>query len=123
MDFPGSLHNHTHRSNFCLRDCIIKEEDLINYAVELGHEVVAITDHETISAAVVVEKIYKKIKEKNIPLKVIMGNEIYLCRDDLTNNNFDSITILFFWHEIRLVFSNFVNYPQELGIEVIWLKD
>ena len=40
--FPGSLHNHTQYSNLRLRDCIIKEEDLIKYAVELGHEVIGI---------------------------------------------------------------------------------
>ena len=46
--YPGSLHNHTQYSNLRLRDCIIKEDDLIKYAVELGHEVVAITDHEAV---------------------------------------------------------------------------
>ena len=86
--YPGSLHNHTQMSNFRLRDCIIKEEDLVNRAVELGHSVLAINDHETIASAVRVEKIYKKIKEKEIPLKIIMGNEIYLCRDGLNADNF-----------------------------------
>ena len=62
--YPGSLHNHTQYSNARLRDCIIKEGDLLNYAVELGHEVVAITDHESVMNAVKVEKAYKKIKEK-----------------------------------------------------------
>jgi DNA polymerase-3 subunit alpha len=75
-------------SNFRIRDCIIKEEDLINRAIELNHSVLAITDHETVASAVRVEKLYKKIKEKNIPLKIIMGNEIYLCRDGLNNENY-----------------------------------
>lgn len=88
MNYPGSLHNHTQMSNFRLRDCIIKEQDLVNRAIELGHSVLAITDHETIASAVRVEKIYKKIKENNIPLKIIMGNEIYLCRDGLNGQNF-----------------------------------
>ena len=86
--YPGSLHNHTQYSNARLRDCIIKETDLLNYAVELGHEVVAITDHESIMNAVKVEKAYKKIKEKNPDFKVIFGNEIYLCRNGLNNENF-----------------------------------
>jgi DNA polymerase-3 subunit alpha len=88
MNYPGSLHNHTQMSNFRIRDCIIKEEDLINKAIELNHSVIAVTDHETIASAVRVEKIYNKIKEKNIPLKVIIGNEIYLCRDGLNNENY-----------------------------------
>jgi DNA polymerase-3 subunit alpha len=75
-------------SNLRIRDCIVKEEDLINRAIELNHSVLAVTDHETIASAVRIEKLYNKVKEKNIPLKVIMGNEIYLCRDGLNNENF-----------------------------------
>ena len=86
--YPGSLHNHTQYSNARLRDCIIKEDELLGYAVELGHEVVAITDHESIMNAVKVGKAYKKIKEKNPDFKVIFGNEIYLCRNGLNNENF-----------------------------------
>lgn len=81
--------NHTQYSNLRLRDCIIKEEDLIKYAIELGHEVVGITDHEAICNAVKVEKIYKKIKEDHPNFKVILGNEIYLCRNGLNANNFN----------------------------------
>ena len=88
--YPGSLHNHTQYSNARLRDCIIKEDALIKYALELGHEVVAITDHESVMNAVKVEKVYKKIKEKNPDFKVIFGNEIYLCRNGLNADNFVS---------------------------------
>ena len=88
--YPGSLHNHTQYSNARLRDCIIKEEDLISYAIELGHEVVAITDHESVMNAVKVEKIYKKIKKDHPDFKVIFGNEIYLCRNGLNAQNFDA---------------------------------
>lgn len=81
--------NHTQYSNLRLRDCIIKEKDLIEYAVELGHEVVAITDHEAVCNAVKVEKIYKKIKKDHPDFKVILGNEIYLCRNGLNAGNFN----------------------------------
>lgn len=87
--YPGSLHNHTDYSNLRLRDCINKTEDLINYAIELGHEVIAITDHETVSNAVKVEKYYKKIKKDHPDFKVILGNEIYLCRNGLNAENFN----------------------------------
>lgn len=87
--FYGSLHNHTEYSNLRLRDCIIKGEDLINYAIELGHEVVGITDHEAVCNAVKIEKIYKKVKEKNPNFKVILGNEIYLVRNGLNAENFN----------------------------------
>ena len=88
ITYPGSLHNHTMYSNLRLRDCIIRENELINYALELGHEVVAITDHESISNAIKVEKYYKKIKKENPNFKVILGNEIYLCRNGLNSQNF-----------------------------------
>ena len=89
LKYPGSLHNHTQYSNARLRDCIIKETDLLDYALELGHEVVAITDHDSIMNAVKVSKYYKKLKEKNPDFKVILGNEIYLCRNGLNNDNFN----------------------------------
>jgi len=88
LSYPGSLHNHLDWSNERLRDCIIKTEDLINYAIELGHQVVAITDHETVSGAVRAEKYYQKIKEKNPDFKLILGNEIYLCRNGLNASNY-----------------------------------
>lgn len=88
LEYPGSLHCHTQYSNLRLRDCIIKENELIDYAIELNHEVVAITDHESISNHIKIEKYYKKIKDKNPNFKVIRGNEIYLCRNGLNAQNF-----------------------------------
>lgn len=86
--YPGSLHNHTDYSNLRLRDSINKIEDLLNYADELNQEVIAITEHETISNAIKVEEAYNKLKKKGSKLKVILGNEIYLCRDGLNKDNF-----------------------------------
>lgn len=87
--YPGSLHNHTEYSNLRLRDCIVRIKELIEYAGELGHEVIAFTEHETISNAIQIENEYNKVKDKYPNLKVIKGNEIYLCRDDLNSDNFD----------------------------------
>lgn len=88
LKYPGSLHNHTHTSNLRLRDCIIRENELIDYAIELGHEVVAFTEHDSVSNVIKIEKYYKKIKEKNPNFKVILGNEIYLCRNGLSKETF-----------------------------------
>lgn len=71
-----------------LRDSINKIDELISYANEIGHEVIAITEHDTVSNYVKIEKAYKKIKEKNPNFKIIRGNEIYLCRDGLNQDNF-----------------------------------
>ena len=81
--------NHTQYSNIRLRDCIIKEEDLINKAIKLGHKAVAITDHESISVWVNAEKYYNKIKKEHPDFKLIRGNEIYLCRNGLNGQNFN----------------------------------
>ena len=89
IKFPGSIHCHTDYSNLRLRDCISKVEDLLWYAAELGHEVVGITDHESISCHIKAEKIYKKVKEKYPNFKLIRGNEIYLVRNGLNVNNFN----------------------------------
>ena len=73
-----------------MRDCIIKENDLIDYAIKLGHKAVAITDHECISNSIKVQKYYNKVKKDNPDFKVILGNEIYLVRNGLNNDNFVS---------------------------------
>lgn len=88
IEYIGSLHNHTDYSNLYLRDSINTIGGLIDTAIALGHKVIAITEHETVSNAIKIEKYYNKIKEKHPDFKVIRGNEIYLCRDGLTKDNF-----------------------------------
>ena len=72
MNYPGSLHNHSDYSNLRLRDCINKLDDLFGYAGELGHEVVALTDHESISGGVKAQKIATKLK--SVPTRVARNN-------------------------------------------------
>ena len=96
LKFPGSLHNHTDFSNFRLRDSINTVEGLTDYAIELGHRVVAITEHDTIASAIRAEKYYKKIKEKNPDFKLIRGNEIYLVRNGLNSQNYKKETDRYF---------------------------
>lgn len=88
MEFPGTLHAHTHYSNVRLRDCIIKEKDLIDTAIKLGNKVVAITDHDCLSGHLKALSYYREIKEKNPDFKLILGNEIYLCRNGLNAETF-----------------------------------
>lgn len=71
-------HNHTHMSNFRLLDCIIKPTDLIDRAIQLGLSGIAITDHETLSAHMEVNKYAKKIRETHPDFTIALGNEIYL---------------------------------------------
>ena len=81
-----SLHNHTEYSNLRLLDCINKVEDLIQYAHDIGLYGMAITDHEALSAHIKALKYYNqkcKDEESWKQFKLILGNEIYLCRDGL----------------------------------------
>lgn len=77
--YPGSLHNHTEYSNLRIRDCIIKVDQAMSYAEELGHELIAFTDHDFVGTWIKIEK----EAQKHPNLKVIYGNEIYLCRNGL----------------------------------------
>ena len=86
IQYPGNLHSHTEYSNLRLRDCIIKIEDAMTYAEALGHTVIAFTDHETVSSWMKIEKAAKKHPN----LKVLRGNEIYLVRNGLNADNYDS---------------------------------
>lgn len=101
IKYPGSLHNHSDYSNIRLRDSIISINDMIDYAIELGHSTVAITDHECISGHLKAQLHYEKVKEKNPNFKLILGNEIYLCRNGLSKDTYTSGTDRF-WHFILL---------------------
>lgn len=88
-EFYGSIHNHTDRSNFRLRDSTNKLQDLCEYAVELGHNFIAITDHETISTAISCQDVEAEIRKTHPDFKIIRGNEIYLCRNGLSKENYE----------------------------------
>lgn len=78
----ASLHNHTCYSNVKLIDSINTVEGLMDYAYELGLPAVALTDHECLTAHIRAIKYHKKkYADKN--LKLILGNEIYITREDL----------------------------------------
>jgi len=88
-EFYGSIHNHTDRSNFRLRDSTNRLEELCWYAAkDLGHNFIAITDHETIATAIDCQKVEKKIRQEFPDFKIIRGNEIYLCRNGLNKENY-----------------------------------
>ena len=98
-------------------DCIIKEDKLIDYALELGLTGVAITDHESVSGYIKALKYMKSLKSKAKKIletepndewanqvknfKLVLGNEIYLCRDNLSAKNFIKGEDKF-WHFILL---------------------
>ena len=81
----ASLHNHTEFSNLKLVDSINKIEELIQYAADLNLAGIAITDHDCVGGHVRAWNYYNSMAEEvRNRFKLILGNEIYLCRSDLT---------------------------------------
>ncbi len=71
-------HTHTEYSNLRLLDCINRPDVLIKTAKELGLSGLAITDHETLSSHMTVNKIAKAMQETDPDFTIALGNEIYL---------------------------------------------
>jgi DNA polymerase-3 subunit alpha len=72
-------------------DAIIKPKQLIDKAIELGFKGVAITDHESLSGAIKANAYAQEVQDK---IKVVLGNEIYLCPDRTKGQRY--------WHFILL---------------------
>lgn len=73
-------------------DAINKLEPTIQYAFDLGLNGMAITDHESLSGHIkALQFINKKKKEDEQwkDFKLILGNEIYLCRNGLNESNYE----------------------------------
>lgn len=82
------LHNHSDAS---LLDGLSRVHDIVDRAIELGHEAIAITDHGNLFNA---WEFYKIAKEKGI--KPIIGVEAYVCKDikDRSTRKQNHITLL-----------------------------
>lgn len=89
MNSYTSLHCHLDYSNASLGfpDAMIKYNELIDTAYELGLRAVSITDHECISSHIKALQYFEN-KEMDRDFKLILGNEIYLVseKDDWYRN-------------------------------------
>lgn len=85
----ANLHSHTDYSNTRLIDSIIKIPTLIDTSHSLGLCAVACTDHEFLGGHLKALEYLKKKQSENPNdetwqnFKVVLGNEIYLCRNGL----------------------------------------
>lgn len=104
-----SIHNHTHYSNLRLIDAINTEETLIDRAFELGLKGVAITDHETVSGHVKALNYFNKKYADQKDFKLILGNEIYLARSDLTSETHEKAEK---FHHLVLLAKDKVGHRQ-----------
>jgi len=117
LQYTGSVHNHTEYSNLRLRDCIIKPESLVQRAIELQHKVVAFTDHETVASWMKIEKLIDKYPD----IKILRGNEIYLCRDGLNAQNYNRETDRYY-HFI-LIAKDLIGAKQIMEISTrAWMR-
>ena len=119
-----SLHNHSEYSNMKIIDSINRLNRMIDYAWDLGLSGLAETEHDCLSGTLQALDLYRaKLKtewlkihpdktEKEIPsypemsqeldFKVILGNEIYLSEEGLTETQMDGQHSAHFWHLILL---------------------
>ncbi|MFH1385965.1 MAG: PHP domain-containing protein, partial [Patescibacteria group bacterium] len=70
-------HLHVH-SHYSLLDGLPKIDELIDRAIELGMDSLALTDHGSLYGAV---EFYKKARDKGI--KPIIGSEMYVAPERL----------------------------------------
>ena len=88
----ANLHSHTDYSNTRLIDSIIKVPTLIDTSHSLGLCAVACTDHEFLGGHLKALEYLKKKQSENPNdetwqnFKVVLGNEIYLCRNGLNKD-------------------------------------
>ena len=117
-----SIHNHTEFSNIKVIDSINRAPELIDYAWELNLGGLAITEHDCLSGVIKLIEAYRKKLDKeweaaypdkenvhdyeqmskDLDFKVIIGNEIYLSEEDLSEKCMDGKHPVHFWHLILL---------------------
>ena len=78
----ANLHGHSDFSNLRFLDSVIKVDEMIDSAFELGYSAVAITDHESLSGHVKAVNYLQANKDKFKDFKVILGNESYLVSEE-----------------------------------------
>ena len=78
MEKYFNCHNHTHYSNIRLLDSIIRPENLIDRAIELGLSGIAITDHECVSSHIKILKYVENLRANNPDSNLANGNELHL---------------------------------------------
>ena len=117
----GLLHAHSENSNVKIIDSTNRFDRMVNYAWELGMGGLAMTEHDCLSGTLYALDVYRdKLKKewsnkypevefpgyeaasKDLDFKVILGNEIYLSEEGLTEACMDGHHPAHFWHLILL---------------------
>lgn len=128
-DYLG-CHNHTEYSNLKIIDSTNRSERMIDYAWDIGLSGLVFTDHDCLSGTLKELDEYRaKLKKewsalypekefpgyeaasKELDFKVILGNEIYLSEEGLTEAEMDGNHPVHFWHLI-LIAKDAVGFRQ-----------
>lgn len=115
------LHAHSEYSNIKIIDSTNRFDRMVNYAWDLGMSGLAMTEHDCLSGTLFALDVYRdKLKKewekahpdipfpgyveaaKEFNFKVILGNEIYLSEEGLTEKQMDGAHPAHFWHLILL---------------------
>lgn len=97
MNNPFLIHNHSDYSNLKLRDSTNSISDMLEYSLELGLPGIALTDHESLSGHVKVDKYIKDNQDRFKDFTVAYGNEIYLVdKEDMESKKENNERINFF---------------------------
>lgn len=108
-----SNHNHDEDSNFRLKDCIIRAEDIVNRAIELGYKGVSITNHETVSSHIRIMQRFQTLKKLQKKYKrYIAENDIEGLKNDKEIQK-----------EIHLLKAMPDNFKLGLGNEIYLIDD
>lgn len=84
-----NYHKHTHESNIRTIDCIVKPEDYINRALELGHKYYSTVEHGWAGNFLATYDLCK-----NNDIKMIYGTEAYVVEDRFQKDNLNAHIII-----------------------------
>ena len=123
-------HNHTEFSNLKIIDSTNRSDRMIDYAWNIGMSGIAFTDHDSLSGTLKELDEYRaKLKKewanaypdiefpgyaeasKKLDFKVVLGNEIYLSEEGLTEAEMDGNHPVHFWHLI-LIAKDYEGFHQ-----------
>lgn len=81
MNHRASIHNHSYYSNIRLLDALSSPIDIVNRAIELNIDMIGISEHESLSSHIILNKYAAELKSDYPNFKIALGNEIYLTKD------------------------------------------
>lgn len=118
-----SLHNHSEYSSAVLRfaDAICNIPKCVNWCYENGLRGYAISDHQTVSGYVELEKAYNAL-DKQRPFQHIFANEFYLLSEEEDNLRFSENDRPYYWHYLVIVLDEIgLKQMYELSARA-WLR-